>query len=133
MFCPYCETALRGPDGTTVDVLIRGDSRRTGVGVIFLAVLGGIGLALALVSAAREAVGGNARPLVAVLIIFAVFFVATALLALSRSRKDERAPGIGRLLFNTMSLVGGTMAICVAAALGLGILMLTLCMAASRC
>jgi Double zinc ribbon len=131
-FCPHCNYPLQSRD-ERFDVRvperdIRRDSKRTGAGLILLAVLGALGIGgnlLAALGAAAE--GRSLTPLFAVgLAIAFLAAVATGIMFL-RTRHDPSARGVRRVIFGTLALMGGLMAAAIVVALAVIIFVLVAC------
>jgi hypothetical protein len=133
LFCPHCEVALRSPMGGPVDAIVRRDTRRTGLGMALLAVVGGNGLVWGLVGSSGQAARGDFSAIAGVLVVFTILFGISALIALHRSRKDPSAIGVRRILVGTLTLAGGAIAISVIACFAVCVFVLAVCLSGARC
>jgi hypothetical protein len=110
-YCPECSTRLREPlpgmDWDTPDRQIRKDARGTSVTLTLLAVLGGVGLFGAAVSAFNQPDPGGF--LVLILIVMVLAAVSTGMMY-ARTTKNPQERGIGRVVKGTLALAGGLMA-----------------------
>ncbi|HEV3083238.1 MAG TPA: zinc ribbon domain-containing protein [Gemmataceae bacterium] len=106
-FCPYCEhdaarrSLRRG--SLSVDRDVRQDTRGTGCGLIGLAVLGAIGLAMALIPsfgiAAEMRSIGPLMPVTLVVLVLAG--IATGIM-FARTTGNPAARGVGRVILGTL-------------------------------
>jgi hypothetical protein len=111
VFCPYCEEPLNSPFGG-VDARVRRDTRRTGVGMVLLAVLGGLGIGYALLGGGAMLVQeGDPSLFLGVLVGLVVLAGVVTLFTLARSRGDFKARGVGRIFLGTLKLAGALIAI----------------------
>jgi hypothetical protein len=131
LFCPYCEGLLRTPVAGAVDVIVRRDSRRTRVGIVLLAVLGGLGLLWALLGTSTTFFfdKGDAAPFLAVLIISFLLFLVSVPITLWRSKRDNSARGVGRVFLTTFALAGGAIVIGALLTLATIVFLLAVCFA----
>lgn len=88
------------------DVEIQRDTRRTGVGLVILAVLGGLGIANYLFAAGVAAVQGEVRPILIFLVSLAFLVLLSTGLVLWRTRENPAARGVGRVILGTLALAG---------------------------
>jgi hypothetical protein len=89
-----------------VDADVRRDQRRTGCGILLLAVVGGLGLLYGLTGTAVALHEGVAWPLLAVLVFVTVAGGISALWVYHRPHHPTGARGVGRVVLNTLALLG---------------------------
>jgi hypothetical protein len=137
--CAHCGASLAEPRKPSVlardkrrawvEEDVRRDSRGIGVGVIVLAVLGGIGLVQILAVAGSAAIQGQRGPFIGVIYTVALLALITSGFMLSRYNPD--AIGVARIMVNTLALLGFlfllllallvfVFVVCVAAVIGSG-------------
>jgi hypothetical protein len=75
-----------------------------GIGIILLAVLGGIGVVQALAVAGAAAIHGERGPFMGV--IYSVGLVALITTGFLLTRYNPEAIGVGRIMVNTLALIG---------------------------
>ena len=119
--CPRCLAKLapgvtatptaRGMQPQRVpDVEIRRDTRRIGVGLILLAVLGGLGIAYYFFVAGAIATRGQTDPLLSGFVGLAFLALVGTGLVLWRTRANPAAQGLGRVIIGTLALAGALIA-----------------------
>jgi hypothetical protein len=127
-FCPYCQEILHVPDGDqrsySLEGEVRRDTRRTSVGLVLLAVLGGLQLVGALVqlivAGTTEALAlGLGFLLLLILIVTGIMFV--------RTRHNPQDRSIGRVVVGTLALVGGLSVAWIALALAVVVFFFAIC------
>jgi hypothetical protein len=137
--CPRClarlDTALPATatrHGTrpqrVPDVEIGSDTKRTGVGLIVLAVLGGVGIAYHLLIAGTFAASGDIALLVIVLVVVAFLALLSTGIVLWRTRENPAARGVGRVIFGTLALAGALIAACFVLSLALVVFLFAVCL-----
>jgi hypothetical protein len=110
-FCPHCEAVLSGPHrgtrGGLFEDQVRRDRAGTGVILILLAVLGGLGLCAYLFAAVAALQEGTWELLAGV--VLGVLFLALISTGIMfyRTRQDPSQRGIGRIIVGTLALTGG--------------------------
>jgi hypothetical protein len=108
--CPYCEEPLRRSRAQTslasVDAEVRRDTGAIGGGLILLAALGGLGIALFFFRASAAAARGGAQPLVIGLVVLLFLALLSTGIVLWRTRENPAKRGIGRVVFGTLALAG---------------------------
>jgi hypothetical protein len=136
--CVHCGTSLAEPrmassflmghrSGPWVENDVRRDTRGTGVGVILLAILGGIGLIPMLAVAGTEAIHGEGWQIKNVLISIGILALIT--MGYMINRYDPEDIGVGRVAVGTLALIGAiilfvlalwivVVAVCVVAVMG---------------
>jgi hypothetical protein len=111
-----------------VDVDVRRDQRRTGCGIILLAVLGVLGLAYGLTGTAIALKEGVGWPLLALLVVVAVAVGISALRVYRRPQQPAGAQGVGRVVLNTLALLGGVVAAWLVLAVAAVIILFVVCL-----
>jgi hypothetical protein len=124
-FCPECGASLRGqrPRGrpSEVDLDVRRDSRRTGVGLILLAVLGGLGILYILVGGAVMMGEGEPGLLLVLVVGLGILGGLSAWQVSRRGQATTTAARVGQTVFGVLTKAG----ILLAALLILGLAALT--------
>jgi len=129
---PATATGRRARPQQLPDVEVRGDTRRTGVGLVLLAVLGGLGISFYLFFSAIAAGEGEVRPLLIVLVVLAFLTLLSTGIVLWRTRENPAARGVGRVLFGTLALAGGLIAACFVLSLALLVFLFAVCLSGKR-
>ena len=129
--CPRCLAKLPAQPATAppfarairaqrlLDTEVHSDTRRTGAGLIVLAVLGGLGIAYYLFVAIVFGVSaGDVTPVVIFLVVLAFLALLSTGIVLWRTRANPAARGVGRIVFGTLTLAGivtlGIIILCIA-------------------
>jgi hypothetical protein len=109
MICPFCEATLRRRRRRRrragADVDARRDISTTGVVMILLAVLGGIGITVALVTSFAALGQNEAGPLFVTLAFLFVLALVSTAIVLGRAQHSEQ-PTAARIVVGTLSLAG---------------------------
>jgi hypothetical protein len=107
IFCPHCEEPVRAPFVGGIAGRVGRDTRRTGIFMIILMVLGGIGIAWALVGTSIVLLDEQyPGPFFGVLAGVIVLAGISALITLARGGGDTRAEGVRRIVLGTLKLAG---------------------------
>ena len=105
MTAPAFTRTVRARQG--VDDEVRSDTKRTGAGLIVLAVLGGLGIANYLfIAVVFGADVGDATPFVILLVVVAFFALLSTGIVFWRTRENPAARGVGRIVLGTLALAG---------------------------
>jgi hypothetical protein len=129
--CPWCDEPLRGRryDGYgRPDLDVRRDRKATGVILILLAVLGGLGVAVLAYGAAALLSQGILEP--AIYLAVGLLFLAglTTLIVFVRSGGNPGAAGFRRVAVGTLAMAGVVMLVTVCAGFALFIFLLVVCL-----
>lgn len=132
--CPWCEEPLRGRRYDAYgrpDLDVRRDRKATGVVVIILAVLGGIGVAILGFSAFGMLSQGYFEP--AIYLAVGLLFLAglTTLIVFVRSGGNPGSAGFRRVAVGTLAMAGGIMAVTTCAGIALFVFLLVVCLASA--
>ncbi len=107
LFCPHCEEPLRSPAGGGQPVSLHQQSGRTAG----LAVVGLIGILLALIISLGPLTRGDPTVFVGVLVAVALLAGASTLFTLVRSKGNLNARGVQRIVAGSLALAGGVIAV----------------------
>ncbi len=124
--CPRCLATIRNPGygrGSSqrpetplrrivrtrqVDREVQRDVRTTSVGLILLAVIGGMGIAFYLfASMSIAAEGGGVAPILTIGLLVAFIALVTTGIMYWRTRENPAARGVGRVILGTLAISGG--------------------------
>jgi hypothetical protein len=110
------------------DVAVRRDQRGTSVGLILLAVLGGVGLLLLGLPIGLSGLeSGTAAPLVVLVGILLFFALISAVWVYGRGPAPTGARGIGRVIVGTLAITGVVFAVLVLLAVAAVIVLFVVC------
>ena len=131
--CPWCEEPLRGRDPRgygRADLDVRRDRKWTGIVVIILAVLGGVGVAILGFNAfAIFAEAQTVEPMIYLAVALLFLAGLTTLIVFVRSRGNPGAGGFRRVFVGTLAIAGGLMVFGTCAGFAIFIFVFAMCLA----
>jgi hypothetical protein len=110
MMCPYCETPRRRRRRRrepSPDEEVRHDTQRTSIGIILLAVLGAIGLAIYLTAGGAALAQGEPSPLLGALLGILVLGLLSTGIMFLRTLGHPEQRSFGRVVVGTLAISGG--------------------------